>query len=98
VLPVHSRGEIPGISSVVCIADGHFPGSIGSALLEVITIGDPVIIMAGATGFFRTERNFTIDREGTPIEPLRDDLFMRRTLGRNRNRIKQAESKEGKDH
>lgn len=74
---VHSGGEIPWEFGIEGVADDDLPCSIGSALLEMITIGDPIIIVAGAAGLLRTVRHFTIDREGGAIESLEKNLFMR---------------------
>lgn len=58
---------MPGKFLVEGITDDQFPGSIGSALLKMVTIGDSVIIMAGAAGPLRAVRNFADDGEGTSI-------------------------------
>jgi hypothetical protein len=69
---------------VVSIADNNFPGPIGSALLEVITLGDETVIMAGPTGLFGAVRDFTLQGERASIESPQNDLFMRGCLGGNR--------------
>lgn len=55
----------------------------------MVTIGYSIIIVAGAAGPLRAVRNFTIDREGNPIESLQNNLFMDRDLGGDRSRIEQ---------
>ncbi len=89
MLSIHSGGEIPWEFGIEGITDDNLPVSIRSALLEVVTIGYSIIIVAGAAGPLRTVRNFTIDREGNPIESLQNNLFMGRDLGGDRSRIEQ---------
>jgi len=60
MFPVHSGGEIPRVFWIEGLADGNFSSSIGPALLEVISIGYSIIIMAGTTGSLRTVRILTI--------------------------------------
>lgn len=67
---VHSGGEVPWKFGIEGIAHNNLPASIRSALLEMVTIGDSIIIVAGPTGLLRTVRHFTIDRERGPIKSL----------------------------
>jgi hypothetical protein len=97
MLPIHSRGELPRIFLIEGIANDDLPGSIRSALLEVVTIGYSIIIMAATTGSFGTVRNFTLDGEVTPIESLQGNLFVRRVLRGNRSRIEQREKDDYRD-
>ena len=76
MLSIHSRREIPGVFGIKCIADDDLPGSIGSALLEVVTIGNAVIIVARTARPLGTVWRFTIDSNWIPVESLHDDLFV----------------------
>ena len=67
---VHSRREIPRKFGIEGITDDNLSGSIRSALLEVVTIGDSVIIVARTTSSLRAVRSFAVDGEGTSIESL----------------------------
>ena len=80
---VHPGRKIPGIFGVEGVADDDFPGSIRTTLLEVVTLCDLVIVMAGPAGLPRTVRHFAIGRERASIEPFQNDLLMQRGLGGN---------------
>jgi hypothetical protein len=95
MFPIHSRREIPRKSGIEGITDDNLPGSISSALLEMVTIGDLGIIVARATSSLRAVRNFAVDGQGTSVESLQNNLFVAKDLGRNRSRI---EHKKKEDH
>jgi hypothetical protein len=61
-------------------------------LLEVVTLCDLVIVMAGPAGLPGAVRHFAIGGERASIEPLQNNLFMQRGLGRNEDRIEEKES------
>lgn len=69
---------------VISIADDDFSGPIGSTLLEVITLGDKIVIMAGPAGLFGTVRDFTLQGKRISIETPENDLLMRGSLRGNR--------------
>jgi hypothetical protein len=87
MLSIHSRGKVPGILLIEGITDDYFSSTIRSALLEVVTTCYPLVVMAGTAGPLRAIRNFAIDSEGIPIESLQNNLFVRGSLGRHRDRI-----------
>jgi len=89
MLSVHSGREIPRKFGIEGITDDNLPSSIGSTLLEVVTIRDSIIIVTGTAGPIRTVRNFTIDREGNPIDSLQNNLFMDSDLRGDRSTIEQ---------
>jgi hypothetical protein len=80
---VHPRGKIPGIFGVEGVADNDFPNSIRPTLLEVVTLCDLVIVMAGPAGLPGTVRRLAIGGERTSVESFQNDLFMQRDLGGN---------------
>jgi hypothetical protein len=102
MFPIESGGEVPGVFLVEGIADHSFPCSIGSALLEVVTIGNSIIIVAGATSLLRAVGRFAVHSERTSIEPLQSNLFVRRSLREDPSRINGTEKKRNesykKDH
>ena len=67
---IHSGRKVPRVFGIECITDNNFSGSIGSALLEMITIRYLIIVMAGATGPLRTVRNCAVYAQRVPIESL----------------------------
>jgi hypothetical protein len=83
MLSIHSGGEVPGILLIEGINDDYFPSTIRSTLLEVVTTGYPLVIMAFTASSLRTVRNFTIDGEGTPVESLQNNFLMDKDLGRS---------------
>jgi hypothetical protein len=83
IFSVHPRGKIPGIFGIEGVADNGFPGSIRATLLEVVTLCDLVIVMAGPAGLPGTVRHFAIGGQRTSIESFQNDLFMQRDLGGN---------------
>jgi hypothetical protein len=89
---VHPGGKIPGVFGVEGVADDDFPGCIRAALLEVVTIRDPVIVMAGTAGLLGTVRRFTLHGKRLPVEPPEDNLLMQRHLGRNQGGIEEKEN------
>jgi len=88
MLSIHSGGEIPGVFRVEGVADDDFPGSIRATLLEVVTLCDLVIVMAGPAGFPRTIRNFAFQAQAGSIKSLEDDLFVQGNLGGKRDWVK----------
>jgi hypothetical protein len=70
MLPIHSGREIPWEFGIKGITDDNLPGPVGSALLEMVGIGDPAIIVAGAAGSLWAVRNFAIEGKRIPIETL----------------------------
>ena len=98
MFPVEPGGEVPGIFLVEGIADHSFPRSIGSALLEVVTVGDPIVIVAGTTGLLRAVGRFAVHTERTSVEPLQDDLFVRRRLREDPAWVDQAKNKRDERH
>jgi len=94
MFPIESGGELPGMSLIEVIAHDNFSGSIGSALLEVVTVGDSIVIVANAASLLRTVRRFTVRSERTSVEPFQDDLFVRRRLREDPGWIHQAKNKE----
>jgi hypothetical protein len=86
MLSVHSRREIPRQFGIEGITDDNLSGSVSSALLEMVTIGDPVIIVASTTSSLWAIRNFAVDGQRTSIESLQNNLFVAKDLGRNRSR------------
>ena len=93
VLSIHSGGEVPGVFRVEGIADDDFSSSIRTTLLEVVTLGDLVIVVAGPAGLLGTVRCFTLHSEGLPVESSQDNLFMQRDLGNNRGGVEQTAKK-----
>jgi hypothetical protein len=68
VLPIHSRGKVPGVFLIKRIGHHNFPGPIGSAKLEVVAHGDSVVIMAAAAGFPWTVRHPALQGKRISIE------------------------------
>jgi hypothetical protein len=71
MLSIHSGGEIPRVFGVEGVADDDFPGSIRATLLEVVTLCDLVIVMAGPAGLPGAVRHLAIGSEGLPSNPFR---------------------------
>ena len=95
MFPIHSRREIPWKFGIEGITDDDLPEPISSALLEVVTISDSVIIMARTTRSLWAVRNFAIDGQGTSIESFQNNLFVAEDLGGYRSR---KEDKKKKNH
>ncbi|MBM4307013.1 MAG: hypothetical protein FJ123_09785 [Deltaproteobacteria bacterium] len=72
-----SRREIPGVFRVVSITKNRFPGTIGSALLEMVSLCDEVVVMASPAGLFGAVRDFTLQGKGSTIKAPQDDLLVR---------------------
>jgi hypothetical protein len=89
---VHPGGKIPGIFEVEGVADDDFPASICATLLEVVTLCDLVIVMAGPAGLLGTVRHFAIGGERASIKSLQNNLLMQRDLGRNNGGIEEREN------
>jgi len=91
MFPVQPGGKIPGIFGVEGVADDDLPGSIRATLLEVVTLCDLVIVMAGPTGLLGTVRQLTLGGERASIESFQNDLLMQRHLGGNEGGIEERE-------
>jgi len=89
---VHPGRKIPGIFRVEGVADDDFPGSIRATLLEVVTLCDLVIVMAGPAGLLGTVRQLTLSGERASIESFQNDLLMQRHLGRNEGGVEEREN------
>jgi hypothetical protein len=92
MLSIHSGGKIPGIFGVEGVADDDFPSSIRTTLLEVVTLCNLVIVMAGPAGLLGTVRQPTLGGERVSIESFQNDLLMQRDLGRNEGGIEEREN------
>ncbi|MEW6374164.1 MAG: hypothetical protein AB1502_00025 [Thermodesulfobacteriota bacterium] len=88
MLSKHSGREFPGIFLIEGITGDDFFSSIGSALLEMVTIGDPIIIVTSTARLLGAVRNFAIDSDLTSIESFEDNLFMGWDLRGNGSWIK----------
>jgi hypothetical protein len=93
VFPIESGGEVPGVFLVEGIADDNLPRSIGSTLLEVVTIRDSIVIVADTTGLLRAVRDFAMDGEGASVESFYDHLFVLRSLREDPSWINEAKKK-----
>jgi len=80
---IHSGREVPWIFGIRGFPDNNLPASIGSALLEVVTIRYSIILMAGPTGLLRTVGHLAFYCQRIPIDSLQSNLFMQRDLGGN---------------
>ena len=89
---VHPGRKIPGIFGVEGVADDDFPSSIRTTLLEVVTLCNLVIVMAGPAGLLGTVRQPTLGGERVSIESFQNDLLMQRDLGRNEGGIEEREN------
>jgi len=89
MLSVHSGREIPRKFGIEGITDDNLPGSISSALLEVVTTCYPLVVMADTAGPLRAIRNFAIDSGGIPIESLQNNFLVRGSLRKHRHRIEE---------
>ena len=77
---IHPGRKVPWIFGIIDITDHNFSRSIGSALLEVVTIRYSIILMTGAAGLLRTVRYFALYAQRVPVESPQDNLFMQRDL------------------
>jgi hypothetical protein len=68
------------------VTDDHSSHSVGSALLEVVTICYLGIIMATPTGLLGAIRGFTVHGERSSIRSSHEDLFVLSGLGSNGRR------------
>ncbi len=93
MLSIHSRREVPWVFGIEGITDNNFSGSVGSALLKMVTIRYSIVVMTGAAGLLRTVRHFALYGQRVSIESLQDNLFVQRDLGGNRGGIDEAEEK-----
>jgi hypothetical protein len=98
MFPIESGGELPGMFLIEVIAHDNFSGSIGSALLEVVTVGDSIVIVANATSLLRTVRCFTVRSERTSVEPFQDNLFVGGRLREDPGWVHQAKNKGNETH
>lgn len=62
------------------IADDDLPGSISSALLKMVSVGNPLVIMADAACLLRAVGQGTLNRKRVPVESPQNDLFVRKVL------------------
>ena len=83
MLPVHSRGEVPGMAGIEPVTDDDLPGSVGSPLLKMVSVGDPIVIMAAPARPFRAIRNSILKGEVFPIVSFERDLLMVLSLGKD---------------
>ena len=90
MLSIHSRREVPRVFGIGGITDNNFSRSIGSALLEVVTIRYSIIVMTGAAGLLRAVRHYALYSQRASVESLQNNLFMQRDLGGNRGGIDEA--------
>ncbi len=86
VFSKHSRREIPGVFGIEGIADDDFSGPVGSALLEVVSIGNAIIVVASTTGPLGTIRDFAVGGKRGPVKSSHDDLLVFANLRRSRDR------------
>jgi hypothetical protein len=94
MLSIHPGRKVPRGFGIIGITDNNFPRSIGSALLEVVTIRYSIIVMTGAAGLLRTVRYFALYAQRGPVESLQDNLFMQGDLRGNRSGIDEAKEKQ----
>jgi len=73
------------------VTDDDLPGSVGSPLLEMVSICDSIVIMASPAGPFRTIRDSILRGEVFSVESFERDLLMGWSLGKDRNWMKQGE-------
>jgi hypothetical protein len=66
-------------------------------LLEVVTPGDPIVVVARSTGLLRTIRKFTFYRERRTIIPFEVNLWMGFLLRRIRKRRMNSEIQSDKE-
>jgi hypothetical protein len=65
---IHAGGKIPRLLWVEVIAHDDFPGSIRATLLEMVTLCDLVVVMAGPAGLPGTVRRFALGAERASIK------------------------------
>ena len=95
MLSIHSGRKIPGVLGVESVANDDFPSSIRATLLEVVTLCNLLIVMAGPAGLPGTVRDFAIGGERASIESFRNDLLVQRHLGRNKGGVEERENAQG---
>jgi hypothetical protein len=76
---------------IECITDDDFTGSIRSALLKMVSVGDLVVIMTARAGFSGTVRRFTFEGKRVSVTSLKNDLLVKGILGYDCGRIKKKE-------
>ncbi len=81
MLSVHPGGKIPRKLWIEAIRDHNLSGPVCSSLLEMIPIGDPIIIVARAACSFGAVRSAAIDAEGYSVQPPQFNLLMDKYLG-----------------
>jgi hypothetical protein len=79
------------------IADHYLSGPIDPALLKMIALGYSIIIVAAPTGLLGTVGYFAIDIERASIESFQNNLFMEKSLRRDRGGIDQADGEKDCD-
>jgi len=60
MLSIHSRRKVPWVFRIEGITDQNSPKSVGSTLLEVVSVRYSIIVMTGATSLLRAIRPFAI--------------------------------------
>jgi hypothetical protein len=85
-------GKIPVVFGVEGVADDDFPGSIRATLLEVITLCDLIIVMAGSAGLPGTVRQLALGGERISMKIFQNNLLMQWHLGRNGGGIGETEN------
>ncbi len=78
---IHSRGEIPWTFGIEGIADDDLPRGIRPPLLEVVAIGDAVVIVTRPACFLWTVRRFVLDANGIAVERPNNNPLMFTDLG-----------------
>ena len=97
MLSIHSRRKVPWIFLIEGVTDDDFPGTVCSTLLEVVTTGDPLVIMALTASSLRTVRIFAVNREGIPIESPQNNCFVDKDLGEDQGRVKQRKEQDDRE-
>jgi len=73
-LSVHPRGEVPGILRIKIIRHGDPTRAVRSSLLEMIAIGNAVIVMTAPAGLLGAIRESAFRGEGGSVESSKDNL------------------------
>ena len=92
MLPVHTGGEVPRMFGIKGVTDDNSSHSIGSALLEVVTVCYLGISMANPTGLLGAIRHFTVHGEMSSIRSSQEDLFVLSGLRSNGRREKEEKA------
>jgi hypothetical protein len=73
------------------IPDDYFTGSIRSALLEMVSVGDSLIIMAAPTGFSGAVGGLTFGGKRVSVASLKKDPLVRGVLRYDHSRMKKKD-------